>query len=61
MGFRRHGMAVSFEYEWYEDSGQRYRLYGVELWEFSPAGLDAAKTHWGYKRTITLSLQNQDF
>jgi len=54
-------MAVSFEYEWYEDSGQRYRLYGVELWEFSPAGLDAAKTHWGYKRTITLSLQNQDF
>ena len=38
-GFRGNRMAVSFEYEWHDDSGQWYRSYGVELWEFNPAGL----------------------
>jgi nuclear transport factor 2 (NTF2) superfamily protein len=37
--FRENRMAVSFEYEWHDPAGQWYRSYGVELWEFNPAGL----------------------
>lgn len=32
-------IAVSFEYEWHDDSGQWYRSYGNELWEFADNGL----------------------
>jgi len=32
-------IAVSFEYEWHDDSGQWYRSYGNELWEFDEEGL----------------------
>ena len=38
-GFRGNRMAVSFEYEWRDDSGQWFRSYGVELWEFDGDGL----------------------
>jgi uncharacterized protein len=38
-GFRENRMAVTFEYEWHDDSGQWYRSYGNELWEFDDAGL----------------------
>ena len=38
-GFRENRMAVMFEYEWHDDSGQWYRSYGVELWEFDDEGL----------------------
>jgi uncharacterized protein len=38
-GFRENRIAVSFEYEWHDDSGQWYRSYGVELWEFEDSGL----------------------
>ena len=38
-GFRENRMAVNFEYEWHDDSGQWYRSYGVELWEFEESGL----------------------
>jgi nuclear transport factor 2 (NTF2) superfamily protein len=38
-GFRDNRMAVSFEYEWHDDSGQWYRSYGTELWEFDEEGL----------------------
>jgi hypothetical protein len=38
-GFRENRMAVHFEYEWHDQSGQWYRSYGVELWEFEPNGL----------------------
>ena len=38
-GFRENRMAVQFEYEWHDDSGQWYRSYGLELWEFEPNGL----------------------
>ena len=31
-------MAVSFEYEWHDATGQWYRSYGAELWEFNWAG-----------------------
>jgi len=38
-GFRENRMAVTFFYEWHDDSGQWYRSYGNELWEFAPSGL----------------------
>ena len=38
-GFRENRIAVSFEYEWHDATGQWYRSYGNELWEFDEAGL----------------------
>jgi hypothetical protein len=38
-GFRNNRMAVKFEYEWHDDSGNWYRSYGNELWEFAESGL----------------------
>jgi nuclear transport factor 2 (NTF2) superfamily protein len=38
-GFRNNRMAVKFQYEWHDDSGQWFRSYGNELWEFAPSGL----------------------
>jgi nuclear transport factor 2 (NTF2) superfamily protein len=32
-------IAVTFRYEWHDDSGNWFRSYGNELWEFSDAGL----------------------
>ncbi|GAA3936052.1 nuclear transport factor 2 family protein [Litoribacillus peritrichatus] len=32
-------IAVTFFYEWRDDSGQWYRSYGNELWEFDEKGL----------------------
>ncbi len=36
-----HGdrIAVRFAYEWHDDSGQWFRSYGNENWEFDPEGL----------------------
>jgi nuclear transport factor 2 (NTF2) superfamily protein len=38
-GFRENRIAVSFEYEWHDESGQWYRSHGTELWEFDDEGL----------------------
>ena len=38
-GFRDSRMAVKFQYEWHDDSGNWFRSYGNELWEFAPGGL----------------------
>jgi uncharacterized protein len=38
-GFRENRIAVSFEYEWHDESGQWFRSYGNELWEFNEEGL----------------------
>lgn len=32
-------IAVTYEYEWHDDSGQWYRSYGNELWEYADNGL----------------------
>ena len=37
--FTGHRIAVRFAYEWHDDSGQWFRSYGNENWEFTPAGL----------------------
>jgi hypothetical protein len=36
--FEGHRIAVRFAYEWHDDSGQWYRSYGNENWEFDEAG-----------------------
>jgi nuclear transport factor 2 (NTF2) superfamily protein len=38
-GFRENRVAVRFEYEWHDKSGQWFRSYGNELWEFDENGL----------------------
>jgi uncharacterized protein len=37
--FMDNKIAVRFEYEWHDDSGEWYRAYGNENWEFSENGL----------------------
>lgn len=37
--FTGHRIAVRFAYEWHDDSGQWFRSYGNENWEFTDAGL----------------------
>ncbi len=41
--FTENRIAVRFEYEWHDDSGQWYRAYGNEMWEFTPEGLMARR------------------
>jgi nuclear transport factor 2 (NTF2) superfamily protein len=38
-GFRENRMAVRFAYEWRDDSGNWFRSYGNENWEFDENGL----------------------
>ena len=37
--FRGNRIAVRFAYEWHDDSGQWFRSYGNENWEFDERGL----------------------
>jgi len=37
--FTANRIAVRFAYEWHDDSGQWYRSYGNENWEFAADGL----------------------
>ena len=38
-GFRENRIAVRFEYEWHDQTGQWFRSYGNENWEFDENGL----------------------
>ena len=38
-----HRIAVRFAYEWHDDSGQWFRSYGNENWEFDDQGLMARR------------------
>lgn len=38
-GFRNNRMAVHFEYEWHDESGNWFRSYGNALWQFAESGL----------------------
>jgi uncharacterized protein len=38
-GFRENRIAVRFAYEWHDDSGNWFRSYGNENWEFDEDGL----------------------
>jgi len=41
--FGDNRIAVRFQYEWHDDSGQWYRAYGNENWEFDAEGLMARR------------------
>jgi nuclear transport factor 2 (NTF2) superfamily protein len=41
--FDQNQIAVRFGYEWHDDSGQWYRSYGNENWEFAADGLMARR------------------
>ncbi len=41
--FRENRIAVRFAYEWHDDSGNWFRSYGNENWEFNDDGLMAAR------------------
>lgn len=41
--FEGNRIAVRFAYEYHDDSGQWYRAYGNENWEFAPDGLMARR------------------
>jgi len=41
--FADNRIAVRFAYEWHDDSGQWYRSYGNENWEFDAHGLMARR------------------
>ena len=42
-GCRENRIAARFAYEWHDDSGQWFRSYGNENWEFDEAGLMKAR------------------
>jgi uncharacterized protein len=37
--FMDNRIGVRFEYEWHDDSGNWFRSYGNEMWEFADSGL----------------------
>ena len=41
--FEEARIAVRFAYEWHDDSGQWFRSYGNENWQFDPHGLMALR------------------
>jgi nuclear transport factor 2 (NTF2) superfamily protein len=41
--FDGNRIAVRFQYEWHDASGQWWRSYGNEQWEFTPEGLMARR------------------
>ncbi len=41
--FTENRIAVRFAYEWHDDSGNWFRSYGNENWEFDPDGLMARR------------------
>lgn len=38
-GYHENRIAVRFQYEWHDGTGQWWRSYGNELWQFSAEGL----------------------
>jgi hypothetical protein len=49
-------IAVRFAYEWHDDSGNWFRSYGNENWEFSPDGL----MHHRYASVNDLPIKEAD-
>lgn len=41
--FRDNRIAVRFAYEWHDDSGNWFRSYGNENWEYDERGLNAVR------------------
>ena len=54
--FRENRIAVRFAYEWHDDSGNWFRSYGNENWEFNERGFMmrrfASMTGWDEEKRI---------
>jgi nuclear transport factor 2 (NTF2) superfamily protein len=55
-GLRENRIAVRFEYEWHDRTGQWYRSYGNEMWEFANSGL----MHKRFASINDISIREQD-
>ncbi|PPC87012.1 MAG: hypothetical protein CTY31_11825 [Hyphomicrobium sp.] len=54
--FTDHRIAVRYAYEWHDESGQWYRSYGNENWEFDASGLMA----WRYSSINDLAIHETE-
>jgi nuclear transport factor 2 (NTF2) superfamily protein len=54
--FRHNRIAVRFAYEWHDDSGNWFRSYGNENWEYDERGLNALR----YASINDLPIREQD-
>ena len=54
--FHDDRIAVRFAYEWRDDSGQWYRSYGNENWEYDPQGV----MHHRYASINDLPIRSED-
>ena len=54
--FRENRIAVRFAYEWRDDSGNWFRSYGNENWEYDERGLNAVR----YASINDLPIREQD-
>ena len=56
--FTDNRIAVRFAYEWRDDSGQHFRSYGNENWEFDGRGIDA-RAHCQHQRSAHQGIRSQ--
>lgn len=54
--FTDNRIAVRYAYEWHDESGQWYRSYGNENWEFDASGLMA----WRYSSINDLAIEENE-
>jgi nuclear transport factor 2 (NTF2) superfamily protein len=54
--FTENRIAVRFAYEWHDDSGNWFRSYGNENWEFDPNGV----MQWRFASINDLSIKEAD-
>jgi len=54
--FTGNRIAVRFAYEWHDDSGNWFRSYGNENWEFNPDGL----MQWRYASINDLPIRESE-
>ncbi|HEY2545735.1 MAG TPA: nuclear transport factor 2 family protein [Candidatus Acidoferrum sp.] len=54
--FTENRIAVRFAYEWHDDSGNWYRSYGNENWEFNPDG----RMQWRFACINDLTIREAD-
>lgn len=57
--FDNNRIAVRFAYEWHDDSGNWFRSFGNENWEFDDRGL--MRKRYASINDLPLSIQNRSF
>jgi nuclear transport factor 2 (NTF2) superfamily protein len=57
--FDNNRIAVRFAYEWHDDSGNWFRSFGNENWEFDDRGL--MRKRYASINDLPISIQNRSF